>query len=206
MSTIKNIIFDYGGVIFEIEHELAARSFEELGVPQVRQAFTHAAQGELFMDFETGTVSPEIFREEVRKMSERPLSDEQIDGAWNAMLLGVPEGNVPLLMQLKEKYRTFLLSNNNPIHHAACERMLRERWETAIEDCMEKAYFSHLIQLRKPDARAYRHVLEMHGLDPGETVFIDDTPVNIEIAASLGMQTRLVRRNAPLPDTIESFL
>lgn len=139
-------------------------------------------------------------------MSERPLSDEQIDEAWNAMLLGVPEGNISLLMQLKEKYRTFLLSNNNPIHYAACERMLRERWETGIEDCLEQAYFSHMIRLRKPDAGAYRYVLERHGLEPRETVFIDDTPVNIEIAASLGMHTRLITRNAPLRETVESFL
>lgn len=206
MNGVKNIIFDYGGVIFEIEHEKAARSFEEMGVPQVRHAFSHAAQGELFMDFETGKISPEIFRQEIRKMSERPLSDEQIDHAWNAMLLGVPEGNIPLLMELKGRYRTFLLSNNNAIHHAACERMLRERCETGIEDCLEQAYFSHLIQLRKPDAGAYRYVLEKHDLDPAETIFIDDTPINIERAASLGMQTLLIRRNAPLRETVKSFL
>lgn len=235
-QTVKNIIFDYGGVIFEIEHELAARAFEELGIGQVRQTFTHAAQGELFRGFETGEISPEEFREEIRRMSRRPLdgrspdeklpdeklpgekspgkqplskqtlSDEQIDNAWNAMLLGVPDGNIELLLRLKGKYRTFLLSNNNAIHCNACENILRRQWNTDIEDCMEKAYFSHLIGQRKPDAAAFEYVLDRHKLDPGETVFIDDTPANTDAAAALGMQIRLVKRNAPLHEVVMPFL
>lgn len=206
MDSIRNIIFDFGGVIFEIEHERTARAFEELGLPQIRNAFSHAVQAELFRDFETGKISPEIFREGIRKMSDSPLDDGQIDNAWNAMLLGLPAGNISLLRQLKEKYRTFLLSNTNAIHYAAFKRAIREHWNTEIGDCFEQAYFSHLIHLRKPDAEAYRYVMDKHGLNPKETVFIDDTPINIEAAAAVGMQTLFTERNTPLRQVVERFL
>lgn len=202
---IKNIIFDFGGVIFEIEHELTARSFEELGLPGIRQNFSHLAQDELFREMETGGVDPKTFRDEIRRMSDVPLEDEQIDEAWNAMLVGLPEGNIELLLQLKEQYRSFLLSNTNEIHYAAFDRLIRDRWNTALEDCFEEACFSHRIRLRKPDERAYRHVLERHGLNPAETLFIDDTPVNIEAAGAVGLQTMLVKRNAPLRETVARF-
>lgn len=206
MNSIRNIIFDYGGVIFDIEHERTARAFEELGVPQIRTAFSHEVQNGFFLDFETGKLSEAAFRDAIRELSGAPLSHQQIDAAWNALLLGVPEGNILLLLQLKEKYRTFLLSNNNPIHYTACAAILDEQWKVSIEECLEKAYFSHLIQMRKPDAGAYRYVLETHLLRPEETIFIDDTPKNIRAAGALGLQTRLVARNEPLHQVVAPFL
>src|SRR5690606_10217868 len=95
------------------------QAFTDLGVQDVASLYGHRGQDRLFDDFDRGTISPAAFREGIRKVAQKPeLTDDQIDGAWNALLIGVPQGNHELLIQCREHYRTFLLSNNNEIHYA----------------------------------------------------------------------------------------
>src|SRR5690606_32468843 len=118
MQNIKNIIFDYGNVLFAIDFSKAQRAFSDLGIKNVDSIYAHAGQNRLFDDFDKGFLSAQEFRAGVRELVDLPeLSDEQIDGAWNALLIGVEPFTHELLLQFKERYRTFLLSNNNAIHY-----------------------------------------------------------------------------------------
>ncbi|KAF5274326.1 hypothetical protein FQR65_LT17035 [Abscondita terminalis] len=115
---IKNIILDYGNVIFMIDFMRAQEAFTALGIKNVDQFFAHKGHAPLFDAFEKGEITAEAFRQGIRDTADVPhLSDEQIDAAWNALLIGVPQGNHELLLELKGKYRLFLLSNNNEIHY-----------------------------------------------------------------------------------------
>ena len=108
MKKIKNIILDYGDVIFMIDFLKMEAAFSELGIKNVRDYYGHRSQTKLFDEFEQGKISSQNFREGIRTISGIfSLTDHQIDSAWNAMLLGVPDGNHDLLLALKNKYRLF---------------------------------------------------------------------------------------------------
>jgi len=205
MENIKNIIFDYGNVIFEIDFKIAQASFKKLGINNIENFFAHKAHNQLFDDFETGAISPAQFREGIRKAANNPaLTNEQIDEAWNSLLIGTIQENHDLLLKVKEKYRTFLLSNNNEIHYDWIINYLKTTFElNNYDEYFEKAYFSQHMKLRKPNANIFEQVLKENGLNPAETLFIDDSPQHIEGAKSVGLNTLLMTEK---PAQLEGFL
>lgn len=203
-STIKNIIFDYGNVIFRIDFKRTQHSFTELGIKNVERFFAHTGHDPLFDEFEQGLITPGEFREGIRRITEQPgLTDEQIDNAWNTLLIGVPEGTHDILLKAKKKYRTFLLSNNNEIHYKwIMEYLKNEHNLPSNEVFFEKDYYSHLMKMRKPNADIFQFVLDAHDLKPEETLFIDDSPQHLRTAAGLGLHTHLLTAD----ETLEGYL
>lgn len=204
MDKIKNIIFDYGNVIFTIDFNRAQQSFSELGIKNVEDFFSHKAHHAIFNEFEQGFISPDQFREGIREIAELPnLTDTEIDHAWNSLLIGVPEPNHELLLKAKKKYRTFLLSNNNEIHYNwIMDYLKREHNLESNAPLFEKDYYSHLMKMRKPNPEIFEFVLQKHQLNPNETLFIDDSPQHLKTAADLGLHTHLL-----LPEeSLESYL
>src|SRR5476651_2347319 len=118
MAIIKNIIFDYGNVLYNIDFSLAQKAWTALGITNVESFFGHGRQSALFDAFDKGEITAVQFRDQVRLVTgNNELTDQQIDDAWNSMLLGIQPGTHELLLQLKTRYRTFLLSNINAIHY-----------------------------------------------------------------------------------------
>jgi FMN phosphatase YigB (HAD superfamily) len=202
MSEIKNIIFDYGNVIFRIDFRRAQQSFVELGIKNVEEFFSHSGHHPIFNEFEKGLISPAEFRDGIRKLANHPsLSDTEIDNAWNSLLIGVPAGNHEVLLAAKSKYRTFLLSNNNQIHYEwIMDYLKREHGLASNEVFFEKDYYSHLMGMRKPDANIFEYVIEKHDLNVSETLFIDDSPQHLLTGASLGLNTHLLTAEQSLPE------
>jgi len=205
MQKIKNIIFDYGNVIFEINFKNAQFALEQLGISNVAGFFGHKSHNNIFDDFETGTLTPNQFRDAIRKEAGNNLiSDEEIDAAWNSLLIGVPPGIHELLLRVKEKYRTFLLSNNNEIHYLwIMDYLKREFRMESIEHLFEKAYFSQQMYLRKPNVEIFEQVVRENNLVPSETLFIDDSPQHIEGAKKAGLNALLMTAH---PQHLENFL
>jgi glucose-1-phosphatase len=204
MDTIKNIIFDYGNVIFTIDFNRAQQSFSELGIKNVESFFAHKGHSPIFDQFEQGFISPAEFRDGIRAVAGIPsLTDAEIDHAWNSLLIGVPEPNHDLLLKAKKKYRTFLLSNNNEIHYNwIIDYLKREHNLESNAHFFEKDYYSHLMKMRKPNPEIFEFVLQKHNLNPEETLFIDDSPQHLKTAAELGLHTHLL-----LPqESLESYL
>jgi len=204
MDHIKNIIFDYGNVIFSIDFQLTQQAFADLGIANATEFFGHRKQDDIFNAFERGQITATEFRDRIRETAGNPdLTDEQIDAAWNKMLLGIAKGNNELLLKLKGKYRTFLLSNINAIHYdAVMDYLRRECGFEGNDHLFEKVYYSHLIGKRKPDAEIFEHILSDSNLKPEETLFIDDSPQHLETASKLGIHTFLMTA----PDTIQAFI
>lgn len=204
MQHIKNIILDYGNVIFMLDSLKAEKAFSQLGIRQFGDFFSIKAQNQLFDDFDKGVIGAEGFRQGVRDFYDLPLlKDEEIDTAWNALLVGIPKGYHELLLQLRGQYRLFLLSNNNEIHYNYIMKYLREEFGLADNTSFfEKDYYSHLMGMRKPDAEIFEFVLNQHGLEPAETLFIDDSPQHLATAKSLGMEVQIMTK----PDTLIDFV
>ncbi|WP_214071215.1 HAD family phosphatase [Mucilaginibacter sp. dw_454] len=203
MNPIKNIIFDYGNVIFYINFQQVADAWKALGIDNADEFYGHRKQDDVFNALERGEITPSVFRDRIRELTHKPeLTDQQIDDAWNAIFVGIPKGNHELLLQLNHKYRTFLLSNINAIHYDYVHDYLKREYN--IDDnsgLFEKTYYSHLMGKRKPDAEIFEQVLHENNLNPTETLFIDDSPQHLETAKKLGLQTYLMTA----PDNIQDY-
>lgn len=202
---IKNIIFDYGNVIFEIDFKRAQEALLQLGIANSQEFFAHKGHHHLFNDFETAAISPAAFRTGIRNAAgNHELTDQEIDDAWNSLLIGVPPGIHDVLLKVKQKYRTFLLSNNNETHYNYILDYLKK--EFGMDDnsgLFEKAYYSQQMFLRKPNVEIFEQVIKENGLDPEETLFIDDSPQHIEGAKLAGLHTLLMTRH---PRELEQVL
>jgi putative hydrolase of the HAD superfamily len=203
MQNIKNIIFDYGNVIFSIDFYLAQKAFTALGINRADEFFGHLQQDAIFDAFDRGEITAIQFRDRIREIAGNPqLTDKQIDAAWNSMLLGIAQGNHELLLKLKNKYRTFLMSNINDIHYTHIMNYLRREFNmTGNDHLFEKIYYSHLVGKRKPEAAFFQQILDENQLNPAETLFIDDSPQHLATAQQLGIQTCLMKA----PDTLQQF-
>jgi FMN phosphatase YigB (HAD superfamily) len=196
-AVIKNIIFDWGGVITTLHLDATRKAFQQLGLVIFDESVPHNPHDTLFIPFETGKISPGEFRTRLRQYAVAPLTDEEIDKAWNAMLGELPVERWKLLEKAGKCYRTFLLSNTNAIHLPYYFEYLHKIYGTkGYTHLFEKSYFSHELGLRKPDAEIFQHVMQDAGILPDETLFIDDFIENIEAARRLGFQT--IHLTAPL--------
>lgn len=204
MQKVKNIILDYGNVIFMIDFQRLKQAFTDLGIPNVDEVFAHSGQIALFDDFDKGRISSAEFRDGIRNLANKPsLTDDEVDAAWNALLIGVPAGKHELLTRLNEKYRAFLLSNNNEIHYAYCMEHIRDTYDIADNSVFfAKTYYSHLMGMRKPDKDIFLQVLAENDLVAEETLFIDDSPQHLATAEALGMQVELCTSERPLEQIV----
>ncbi len=188
MNTYKNIIFDLGGVVLDIDYNLTIEAFRSLGIANAEVLYSKAQQNTLFDDLEKGNITEKEFFDGMRRISGKQLSDEQIRMAWNALLIGLPRENVQLLQELKKTHRIFLLSNTNSIHEKGYRELVTRLYETFIlDELFEKSYLSHHIHMRKPDPEIFEYVLHDAGLKAEETLFIDDSPQHVAAAKKLNI-------------------
>lgn len=189
----KNIIFDLGGVVLNIDYSLAVKAFKDLGLNGFDTFFSQAQQKQLFDLYEKGQLSSVEFRNELKiccDPTHAGLDDALIDKAWNSMLLDLPKERLDLLMRFKQSHRTFLLSNTNEIHIDSFNDYLRNNFHIPdLSGHFEKLYLSYKVGMRKPDAEIFELVLSENNLDPKETLFIDDSIQHIESANKIGIQT-----------------
>ncbi|MGE0078560.1 MAG: HAD family hydrolase [Bacteroidales bacterium] len=189
-ANIKNIIFDLGGVVLDIEYKKTLDAFKKLGVDNLENIFTLSSQVELFNKLDCGLISPSEFRNELRNHIKQDLSDEAIDNAWNALLLDWNKDRLHLLEKLKNHYQVYLLSNTNIIHSNIYNAWLAKIANGKnLKDYFDKVYYSYEVGLRKPNPKIFNLVLQENGLIAEETLFIDDTLEHIESAKKLRLQT-----------------
>nr|WP_246597109.1 HAD family phosphatase [Pontibacter aydingkolensis] len=191
MTKIKNIIFDLGGVIINIDYNKSIEELQKLCKDDCQVQYSQKEQSHLFDLFETGDSTPEDFRNDLRKTYQmRDVTDQQIDDAWNAMLLDIPQERIDLLKELSKKYRIFLLSNTNAIHLEAFNKIVQRSFSIpSLDSLFEEAYYSHLVGKRKPDAVIFEMILNQHNLSKDETLFIDDSIQHIKSAKEVGIHT-----------------
>ena len=186
-TTIKNIIFDLGGVILDIDPERSVRAFESLGLKGAILTGGWGYKHEVFLNMEKGLISDEEFRDGVRSLLNKPVADEVIDQAWCAMLVDFPADRVELLKRLKSDFRLYLFSNTNHIHWKAFHSLFQKQHKFSLSSLFERDYYSHELKNRKPALESFQAVIDQAGLNPSETLFIDDSKENIEGAQQVGL-------------------
>lgn len=188
MRPVKNIIFDLGGVILNIDLRKTQDAFTALGVKNIDEVFRMGHIGSFFKSYETGTIDDAAFIASVQNLAGIKLAPETVIEAWNALLIDFPPERINFLKKISSKYRLFLLSNTSALHHARFHELFTQEFGGSLDDLFAKAYYSHIIKLHKPDTAAYKLIIDENRLDPGETLFIDDSTVNVEGAERAGLQ------------------
>ena len=190
MWNIKNIIFDYGGVILDIDYYKTVEAFRDLGVRDFNLLYSQALQTDFFDLLEKGKVNAQDFYRFIRKISQMDLTNDQIKKAWNAIILTMPEHRIRLLEQVRKNYRIFLLSNTNVIHYEVYTKQLRDVFGyKGFNELFEKAYLSFQIGMKKPDLEFFELVLSENKLNASETLFIDDSIQQVQGAEKAGLIT-----------------
>lgn len=193
---IKNVIFDLGNVILNIDTKVSEMEFAKHGIVNFAELYTLAAQSEIFDRLEVGNITPDQFFKEFRELTNSNLTDNTIRNCWNALILDYPKARIELLVNLKPKYRTFLLSNTNKIHYDFYNPIINNLFGfDGLESFFDKAYFSHKMGLKKPNPQIFTFVLADSNLKPEETLFIDDNKANIETANEFGIHTLWLKEN-----------
>lgn len=202
-TEIKNIIFDWGGVLTDIHLNATLDALKTFGNENF-EILLQKGPDEIFIPFELGKISPSEFRKRMRNYLGLAASDERIDAAWNALLGELPLERWNLLKALKNNYRLFLLSNTNAIHLQYYFGYLSKKYGIyGYTHLFDKTYFSFELGMRKPDSEIFEYVLSQNMLKAEETLFIDDAVENIEPAKKLGMQVYLLKEPETLIDLFE---
>lgn len=187
-GNIKNLILDFGGVIYQIDHQKQIEAFTSLGIKDFADLYSQAMQSDLFTGFECGNLSPEsVIGEIVEILGKDKVNREQIVGAWNSILVGYMNDAVKLLEKLKTRWNLFLLSNTNEIHYQIFTDEFCRLYGYDFNSLFVKPYWSFKMGKRKPDIETYRFVLHDSGLNPDETLFIDDSAQNIRASIMAGI-------------------
>ena len=205
-SGIRNVIFDFGGVLFEIDYELPALAFEKLGFADFRSFYTQAAQNPMFDLLETGKVGNDEFIDFLHRLVPS-ASREEVLHAWNVILLRIWPSEVEFVHSLRRSgVRTFLLSNTNAIHVAEFEKMIAQSMDFELfKNAFERVYYSNAIGIKKPYPETFLQVCEWNGLNPSETLFIDDSLHHVEGAKSAGLHAYHFKSGDRISELLKDF-
>ncbi|MEM9053558.1 MAG: HAD family phosphatase [Bacteroidota bacterium] len=203
---VKNIIFDLGVVLLDVDYQKTIVAFEMLGLENAEMAFSKHRQDVFFKSFERGQISDDEF---LNGLAERTLHQDKnaLRSAWCAMLGNLPREKFELLKKLKDEYKLFILSNTNSIHQEWFEQKIDEQYGwSSFTACFEFIAYSHEIGERKPDAEIFEIIPKRFGLDKGETLFIDDTMEHVLGSRRAGIQAIHYKEGENLERLLEEYL
>ena len=186
---IKNIVFDFGGVIADIDRDKAVQAFVKLGLKDAETRLDKYHQTGIFQELEEGKLSADGFREKLGELCGRELSAEETRQAWLGFFTGVDVQKLDYILELRKSYRVYILSNTNPyVMSWACSPEFSSQGKSLADYC-DKLYLSYQLGCTKPDKGIFYHMLEDSGMVPSETLFVDDGDSNVRVGKELGMHT-----------------
>lgn len=190
---IKNLLFDLGGVIMNLDRDRCVRAFEALGMRDAEDFLGVYGQKGAFLALERGDIDADEFRREIRPLFDREVTDEEIDSAFNQFLTGIPQERLRALRQLRKRYGVYLLSNTNPIMmNGFIAEEFRQEEGMEMKDYFDGVVASYVAKCYKPDREIFDYACEKCGIKPEETLFFDDSQANVDAARALGFYAELV--------------
>ncbi|HCM33253.1 MULTISPECIES: HAD family hydrolase [Chryseobacterium] len=181
---IKNIIFDFGGVLMDWNPRYFFKDYFK-DDEKMEYFLENIAQDEWNIEQDRGRTLAEGTEIQVKKFPEWEKEIRAYYDNWTVMLKSDIPQNVEVLRKLKNTdYHLFGLTNWSA-----------ETFPYALEnyDFFQifdgKIVVSGTEKLIKPDPKIWYVLLERYNIQAGESVFIDDNPKNIEMAQSLGFET-----------------
>ena len=183
---VKNLLFDLGGVIMDIDRNRAVKALEAIGLTNADSMLGEYGQKGAFLALEKGEIDAAEFRRQLRPHFDRPVTDEEIDTAFTQFLIGIPLSRLKALRELRRRYKVYMLSNTNPIMF---EGFIADQFRQEGLDM--SAYFDGVVtsyeaKCYKPDKEIFDYACEHCDIRPEETLFFDDSQSNVNAARALG--------------------
>lgn len=205
MREVKNLIFDLGNVIVDLD--LAASDKQLRHLTGLSWLEASGQDLEIFLDFECGRIQEALFLNYLIDRSQKDVQAVELIKAWNAMLVEIPLQRLLMLKRLKTKYQVYLLSNTNETHIRWVDHYLKSNYNiNSLSDVVHTAFYSHELLCRKPDQEIYHQVLDRAGIKAEESVFFDDNHENIGAAQNLGIISILVDPEEEITTVVPSIL
>ncbi len=207
MKNIRNIIFDFGGVIITIDQQQAINRFREIGVTDADKRLDSYTQTGIFGELESGKINGEQFRTELEKLAGQPITHQDCCYAWQGYCKELPQRNLDCLTRLRTKgYKVILLSNTNPLMMEWAMSNDFDGKGNPIQSYFDSMYLSYECKMMKPEPALFQKVLRDENIRPEETLFVDDGELNIATAKQLGIQVFCPPNGSDWTKVIERFL
>lgn len=200
---IRNLLFDLGGVIVDIERQRCVDAFTKLGLVDADSYFGVYSQSGIFFKIEDGSVGIDEFHRYMREKLPAGVTDYQIDTAFQQFIVGIPVHRLEALRKLRCKgYGIYLLSNTNPIMWRGSLANEFGKEGLRREDYFDGMVTSFEARVCKPDQRIFQAVVDDLGIEPSETLFFDDSAANVEAARRFGFHAVEVKPGTEFTDYI----
>ena len=193
ITMIKDIVFDFGGVLTTIDTERALAKFRDLGVEQPEQYINSYCQKGPFFELENGDIDADMFCRKLSEICGRDITYKQAQEAWLGFLVEIHEEWLEWLQPLRGKYRLSVLSNTNPFIQGWAQTKEFTSCGKSLADYFDAQFFSYRMNCSKPSEEIYRKMLAQGTMKANETLFVDDREANIEAAVSVGIEGYLFR-------------
>lgn len=203
---IKDVIFDMGGVIVDVHRDRAVQHFQAIGVDDADKLIDAYHHKGIYIEFENGSIDTDEFCRLLCEHTGKNIPREAIINAWKSIINLPPAYKLEYLQELRKTHRVFLLTNNNPIlMDWACAPGFTSSGNS-LADYFDKLYISYQMKCTKPDLKIYQMMMEDAGMNPAESLFIDDSEQNINAAKACGMQTYLAQNGSDWRNDISQML
>lgn len=204
---IKTIVFDLGGVIFDLDRDGAVRAFQRLGLADADVRLDKYHQRGIFQQLEEGCITPDQFKAELETLCGRSLTHAEVQSGWMGYVGGpVDARKLDYIDRLRQRgFQVMLLSNTNPYIQRWAQSDAFTPWGRSLDTYMDRLFLSFEMGVMKPDPRIFHMMLDAAALVPSETLFIDDGQANVDAARSIGIQAVNPGENAdwrPLLDVL----
>lgn len=183
---IKNIIFDFGGVIADIDRERAVKHFESLGLTNAEELLDKYHQRDIFLEVEDGRVDAEGFCAKLGAYCGREISLKEAKKAWISFFVGDPQYKLDYMEELHKEYHIYILSNTNPFIMSWARSAEFTAAGKPLDYYVDKIYASYELKTVKPHKEIFEYMIDDARLLPADSVFVDDGAANVEMAKELG--------------------
>ena len=187
---MKALLFDLGGVLVDIDFQLAFEQFEKLGQLEQIEIENRFQMDQAYRDHEVGKIEWSEYTSHLRYKLKLNASDGDIATAWNAIFKDQIGGTVNIIKQINANIDCFMFSNTNTKHH--------EFWNDKypqVVSLFKQVFVSSELGLRKPDVESFEEIGRITGYEPKDFIFFDDTQENIDGAISAGLDAVLVNNS-----------
>jgi putative hydrolase of the HAD superfamily len=205
---IKNIIFDFGGILLDLDFKKTDDAMKALFHLKFEHRAYPAEFLKIFNDYEQGFFSEGSYFFRLQQLADHLVTERQLLDAWNAMLLNIPQHRLNFLLALRKKYKVYLLSNTNHTHIQWVHRFLKREYNITDFEAryFDHAYYSHDLKMRKPNHDIYQAILSDANINGAESLFIDDIVSNITAAQECGIQTAHHDPNEEIVHKLEEYI
>lgn len=205
---MKNIIFDLGGVIADLDLHGLMQRMKAMGFPlpetlaeseePLRSLNDLGPLADLICKMDRGEMPGMDFVQRIQEMCAPGTTLKDVRDAYNNLIV-VPRNRIEWIARLRNRYRILLLSNIGDLHWIYFQQECA-RQGFPVENVFDNIYVSYQLHMAKPEPAIFEHVIRDSGITATETLYIDDSPANIQMGASFGLQTRLIAPNSLVPE------